>query len=245
MSENIIIKMQLLVLLISGFVCLSAQQVVTREFSNAEKMFQLAEIGGLVSEEDDGLSFQMVLPADHRESAYKDIDVREGDLLLMFNGQRVRSVDELRERYQAVAVGELYKIGLQRNERLFIATINKADPAKKPKMQFRTMEVGGDNAGMTVVPELGAILNQTDQGLIVQLLPIGDRSALPDIKADDRVVRIAGTTVKTVAEFEEKFAGFAAGDKLTLGIERGDKSIDITFEKPEAPKNMMIRRRQE
>ena len=53
----------------------NAQQVKTMKVMGGGDVFMLEEIGGIITETEDGLRVEMVMPADNRAEQYKTTDI--------------------------------------------------------------------------------------------------------------------------------------------------------------------------
>jgi len=100
------------------------------------EIFDIPELGALIIKGDDGLKVEHVMPAEARPKAYADVDIKSGDLVLLVNGKRVKTIKDVEKQYGAVAVGEEIKLGLQRGEETLISRFAKADPKDLPQRKI-------------------------------------------------------------------------------------------------------------
>ena len=122
----------MLILLVAGA---NAQQAVTTQRvvtaggggDDQPEMFFLHELGALITPQEDGLTIEMVLSADQRKDEYKEIDLKEGDIIKMMNGKRMSGVDVMQEAYDAMKVGDEIKLGIKRGQSLQIVTFARGD----------------------------------------------------------------------------------------------------------------------
>jgi PDZ domain-containing secreted protein len=69
---------------------------------------------------------------------YEDIDIQGGDIIKMMNGKRVKTTDAIKKIYEELEIGDEIKLGVKREDEMFIVTFKKADPAEmKGKMMIR------------------------------------------------------------------------------------------------------------
>jgi hypothetical protein len=67
------------------------EQVKVRTVKEGD-VFHIPEPGALVIKKMDDLSIQFVAPAGDRRDPYKGIDLQTGDVILMANGKRVKTI---------------------------------------------------------------------------------------------------------------------------------------------------------
>ncbi len=103
---------------------------------NGDSVAILPEIGGVATQHGHDVRIDHVQSPELRMQAYRDVDVRQGDLLLLCNGKRVKTAAALRESYHAIPVGKTVKIGLQRGDQLVTVTFVKADPKDLPSLRI-------------------------------------------------------------------------------------------------------------
>ena len=99
----------LAIALLSGIVSTSASaQIMIRSRSGdstktirlkADDVMVFPEVGGLILSHGRDLRVERVQPPDNRTAAYKGVDLREGDLLVLFNGERVKTILALNKAY--------------------------------------------------------------------------------------------------------------------------------------------------
>ncbi len=95
------------------------------------------EVGGLILSHGHDLRVERVQPPENRIAAYKGVDLREGDLLLLFNGERVKTILALNKAYETLPVGSTLKLGIQRDNQLFNVSFVKADPKDLPNIRIQ------------------------------------------------------------------------------------------------------------
>ena len=67
-----------------------------------------------------------VTPAQRRGKAYRDVDLKTEDRILMANGKRIKTVADFKELYESLPVGEELKMGLRRGEEMRMASFQKS-----------------------------------------------------------------------------------------------------------------------
>lgn len=99
---------------------------------DASKAMIIPEVGGIIMLDGKELRVDRVQPVESRKEAYRAVDLREGDHVLLVNGKRVKSIEALREAYDGAATGGEIKLGLQRGQELLSVAFPKADPKDLP-----------------------------------------------------------------------------------------------------------------
>ncbi len=222
---------------------------------NPGELVLLDEVGAIIVARDGSLIIEIINPAEHRQEAYKAVDLRKDDVILMLNGKKVTSLDELERGYQGFPVGGELKFGVKRGKDMVVVAFTKGDP-KAFRGDFNEMSMGdstggrtmtvvrksGDAGGDEVLPAVGLILKSTKTGVtIAGTLPhVGDVFATNTPKASDRIVSIQDKPVKSMADFLNVFDNLTNGDKVTMTIERDGKSLTTSFIKPKPMGGPMI-----
>jgi serine protease DegQ len=90
----------------------------------------------------------------------------------------------------------------------------------------------GMKANFAVVPRgfLGAELGDGDGGVVVRRVLPGGPAAKAGIAAGDCITRLAGEALKSSRALGEALAEKAAGETVTLTIQRGGKEIDVVID---------------
>lgn len=234
------------------------------------KMFMIPELGAMTSSDEGKLTVDFMPPAGDLPKAYRDVDLKNGDIIMMANGKKMKSAADLEKLYDALKVGDEIKLGIKRDKGMLIASFKKADEKDLPKRKIMTMSLGGDGGGkmttteggivqtmtfggdgqaLSIVPELGLLLiGQDDKVVLANLLPnavavFGEN----EISEGDVLSEINGKKVTTTAGFEEIYNAIPVGDMFRLQFV-ADKSeiFNTTIKKPKAQTGgMMIRKKTE
>ena len=222
-------------------------------------VFNLPELGAVIIGGEKEIKVEAVLPAEHRPKAYQDIDLQNGDLIVMMNAKRVKSAKEIEEIYNGLKVGEEVKLGIKRKVERFIASFAKADPKDLPQRTMMVMDT--DDAGgqpgptrrivmggrefsgdVAPLPGLGIIAGSKEGGevRVLDLMPNASQAVGgADIKKDDVILALNGEKIKSAVQLGELYEKIAVGAKLELHYRRGEKSMTASLVKPEAPAGMI------
>jgi len=251
-SKNVISILIALSVLTAG---LHAQTFIQRSGADQESIFILNEVGAVLMSDKDVVAVETVLPEKSRPKGYETIDLRQGDQILMFNAERVKTVADIKDKYNTLKTGDAVKLGIQRGRWMFIVSFEKIDPEKLPKgrtMIIRRAEPGaeGESGGGNVIQREIKIDGGTDSkqrlvgdGFIVEesessmkityVLPgVDERLGEVDVQEADVVLELNGTSVPTIKIFNEVFDKIQTGDKVRLKLKRKDQPFTIEFKKP-------------
>jgi hypothetical protein len=207
-----------------------------------EEAFFVPEIATRIVAEGKELKVQMTTPAEQLRDPYKSVDIKTGDLVLLANGKRVKTLADLKKTYEATAVGAEFALGIQRGQELMIAAFPKADPKDLPK---RTMHiVTSDTQGAEVFPAVGVALAEKGTRVsISELLPV-EKSAVRglDVKQGDVIGSMNGTKVTSLKTFVTSYDALEVGTAVVWELQREGNTISVTFKKPQPAGQVIIRR---
>ena len=84
---------------------------------NRETSFVLFELMAVMSESDSVVSVSAIIPVERKSADSGEVDLQEGDVILMANGRRIAGVKDLHEIYDKLQTGEPFKLGVRRGRR--------------------------------------------------------------------------------------------------------------------------------
>jgi PDZ domain-containing secreted protein len=252
----------LMIIIAISAIAANAQTFVSRSDSAALNIvgepFNIGELGAVVVDDGKEIKFLHVAPADMRPKAYKDLDVQSGDVVLMCNGKRLKTLKELEAAYKETAIGAEFKMGVRRKEERFIVSFQKADPKDLPKMVMKIttggLASGGGGVKMQrftfggpgqdpgdVAPLLGIGLIIGKKDNVFKIVGIMPNSVQGDFKQDDIIESFNGEKIKSTQQLSEMYEKLPAGAKIELQYKRGDKMMQASLTKEEAQGKAMIR----
>ena len=201
-----------------------------------------AVLGVSVDEVDGQLVVEEVAPG----SPADDAGIAPGDAIERVDGERVRTIGELREALAAVAPGAEYRVTTNRDgrretleleraelaagnlagllERLLVTPFEvETQPARPPNPQpevrpARPAPPFGDVAAGP--PLLGVQAAQTDAGVRVTGVIPGLGAEQAGIRAGDRIVAVNGERIVSVAQLGELLAQAEVGEVVRVEIDR-------------------------
>ena len=221
-----------------------------------DDIFMIPGLGAVIAPEDGKL--KVLIVPDDCPKEYASVDIESGDYLLMVNGKRVKTIDDLREVFKGIEVGETLEMGLKRDKTMLIASMKRAsddDTGGKMMMMTRTITTDEEGAGeggmefqggafsISVVPEVGIAITAGDNGLsVVGLMPAGDEEMIGDQPGEgDIVISIQGKTVETIDEFESAYEAIKTGDKVSIEYKHNDELRKLSFTKMEIEQKIMMK----
>jgi PDZ domain-containing secreted protein len=216
----------------------------------------LDELGAVVAQVENEFKVLFVMEPAQRLKAYQNVDLRAEDRLLMVNGTKLASIEQLRGLLDSAAVGSTLQLGIRRDKDMQIVSYAKADPASLPKVtrKFVTMEGGpegpktteqtftsaeGGGETVAILRGAGVIVRQAEGHLaVLYLMPLSASiEALAGLKEGDHVVSLQGQKAESLDGLESIWNGLATGDPVKLVCRRDDVEHTYEFPKPDASKD--------
>ncbi len=223
---------------------IDAQQVMQRSLDPATSLM-LMEIGAIAeaAERGDAITLNTVLPKAVWPEANRSLDLRQGDVVLMMNGQRVRSISKLRELYDGLSEGAEVKLALGRDEQRFLVAFAKGSAEAISGVfgaggtAVRVVRAGPGGGDVELFHEARVLFGEQDGEVrvLTQLMDDGD------LHEGDMLVTVDGKPIATLGDFRQAYGAAAVGDRLHLEIRRGDESHKLEVAKAERPAGMVIR----
>lgn len=228
-----------LVLAVVSAICHAAgQRKIVRELSSGEDIF-IHEIGAMIAMEEDKMKVLDVMPKDVRRKEYKDVDIQEGDVVVMVNGNRMKSALDLKKIYEEAAIGSEIKFGIRRGDQPMIVGVRKADPKTLPQQRIvRSSGMPGDGE---LLPGLG-MFGKEGKNIVVRLVLPAEKGQPELLKEKDILKSINGQSFKTLDKLSKYYESIRVGDKIEIQALREGKVITLSTTKA-APKGPVIIRR--
>ena len=221
----------------------NAAQEVVQERLDPGSSVVLFEIGAIASLEEgaEGVTFSRILPQGMRSEANSDADVAKGDEVLMMNGERIRSIADLRELYQDIEVGDEVKLGLKRGSERFLVRFTREDRqmAMGEGGGMRVMVAGHGEGEVELLHEARVLLREGEGGVEVAAVLPGNGG---DLEQGDVLAQVNGRSVASLDDYREVYEGLAIGEAMKLEVRRGEESLTVEVEKAEPPAGLMMLR---
>ncbi len=223
-------------------------------------VFLLSEFGGVVKLENGNAVLEFIMPEDKRSKEYQKVDLENGDVILMINGKKIRSIEDLENNYDLVTVGDNIKLGIKRDGAMMIVSFPKGeeqseggqkmmiiksgdvegeeDSGEQPNVQIKTLHVGENSF---LISELGILLEETDSGLyVLEVLPQKPFTAKNEsVKGGEKLISIDNKKVQTIAEFSKIYDEIPEGDPAQIVCEKNGSQTTVKFVK-EAPQTKSV-----
>ncbi len=196
-------------------------QVVTPELARS---FGLSEpMGALVAE---------VRPGTPAEKA----GIKRGDIIIEFNGQPIREMNELPRLVAATAPGTKATVKVLREgkEKTFSLTVTELvdEPGSSGEAGPEVEEL----AGLTVddlTPALARRFGVREtRGAVVTRVAPGSPAAEAGLRPGDLILEVNGAAIQSAADFQRQFSRVEKGSFARLLIKRQTHTLFITLEVP-------------
>jgi S1-C subfamily serine protease len=236
-------KVMLLGIIFCMSLPLMAQKTMTFRV-DGENSFLIPELIALLVQENDSITVRMVMPPENREAAYRDVDLKKGDRVLMVNAERIRTIKDLVTLYESLSPGETLKLGVRRGQDRFIVRFEKMK--EQPRgMRLKVVRQPGqgtvirtgtdlDSDSLAVLAAEGLVLIQSPERIVIKDILPGSEEALPglDIEKNDVLAVLNGGAFRNLKAFKEAYDRIAPNAEVRLDLLRGEKKIAVTYKKP-------------
>ncbi len=229
----------------------------------------IGELGALIFEKDSTLTVEHVMEANQRPKAYKDVDLKKGDVILMANGKRMHTADDLNAILDSLTTGEDIKLGIRRDKDMQIVSFKKAAPEDLPQIKMVTQSMPGEwksggeggqggpktvmhtegdagpNGQLAVLGGSGLIFKQDSDAVVVLAIIPDAKDALggADVQEGDRIIKIQDKDVTDLAMLQKTFDAIETGQKVSIILARDGKELPASFAKSDKQENIMIQKK--
>lgn len=212
---------------------------VTQTFS-AEDAMIIREAGAVIMPKNDRLVVDIILGNHEQQPSV----VQKDDEVLMANGKKVKTVKDLRGQYENTKIGDEFRIGLKRGEKLLMATFVKKSDEELNKAGGGMVMRMERKEGELMLPALGLTFETKENRVIINsVLPTAAsnfKSFTP--QTGDVIVSINGKSVATAEDLVDAYDKFNEGERIMLAFARDGKEHKETFSKPKPMGRMIINR---
>lgn len=192
----------------------------------------IREIGAVIVPKNDQLIVDIILGNNEKG----DSDIQKDDVVMMANGKKVKSVNDLRIHYENGKAGEEFKLGVKRGENLMLVTFRRKSEEELNKagghggMVMRMEQKSGE----FILPALGLIFaTKKNSVTVIGTLPTlsgNFKSFTP--QEGDVIVSMNGTPFTDAEAFDNTYTEMKEGETVTLVFSRNGKELKETFAKP-------------
>ena len=92
----------------------------------------IGELRTVVTDVKEKLKVQYIMDKRQRDEKYREIEIKSGDEIIYFNGEKIEKITELRKRYEEIKKGEEIKLGIRRGEEKLILSFEKGEKFSGP-----------------------------------------------------------------------------------------------------------------
>ncbi len=218
------------------------QQMYMATSADGPVMF-LDELAIVLKEKNKTVTIDFAGPAASRKEEYRKLDLQKGDKILMVNGKKLSSVDDAKKIYENMKTGEIFKMGLSRDNQMMMASFKKGDVERSHGGKQITTKLTGDPKNMLPVMELGFILQQKSEKLVVtNILPVAPKFIINSgVKEGDEVIKINGNTVYSIERFKLQYSKIKTEDDFEIIFKQKGKELKAAGKKPEQKGKMIIK----
>lgn len=128
-----------------------AQTIVRKTFSGP--VFNIPELGAIVVEKEGKLTVAHIIPSANRPKEYANVDLLQDDLILMVNGKKIQKTEEIKSLYEKLKTGEIFKMGISRNNQMLMVSLQKADIKNLPQIKRVIIKDGKEIKSTDKIPE--------------------------------------------------------------------------------------------
>jgi S1-C subfamily serine protease len=209
---------------------------------SADKTFMLNELGAIITEKEKTLTVERIPPKQSRPKEAQDIDLQKGDIVLMANGKRVKTISDLRATYEKTTISDDFKMGVKRGENQFIISVKKKSEEELAKAGGPMRRIMKSNDGDEILPALGLIISEKEKKVFVsKSLPNASENFKEFTpQENDIIASINAKPVTSAKEFVGAYDALETGAQVTIELIRKEKSATVTIAKPKPQGKMII-----
>ena len=244
--KRIIINSVYLILLICSSVFSQAR--MQKIMLQGDDIYISRELETVIVGKDGVVTVATLMPLEMRSQEYRSIDINEGDTILYFNAEKVKSAKEIEKLYNSIAVGGGIKLGIKRGPEMHLISYAKIDPANLPqgqRMVVRTMDKDPDmkmmDSDKVIIKKTDNMLPLMSEGIILEevenAVQISETFDVKNnlFKKGDIIVSMNDQSVKTIKEFDEMYQKINIGSEISLNIQRAQNNLKLVYNKSKAP----------
>ncbi|MFZ1685390.1 MAG: PDZ domain-containing protein [Candidatus Zixiibacteriota bacterium] len=223
--------------------------------------FNMGELGAVIAKDSSGIHVLFIGPSESRPKAYQSVDLQAQDEILMMNGKKLTSIEDLEKGYEAAAIGSTLQFGVKRGGQLMVVSFPKADPKDLPKRQMMIMNddgKGGKNFKMNGkdlkmapgidevdhIPGLGVLVGVKDKKVVIAaVMPFAmEDPNLKSLASGDEVLSVGGKPVASTSQVISAYQETKVGDKFSFKVMHGGKETEVSVTKQEDTGVRIIRK---
>ncbi len=258
-------KTRAMAMLIGLGLCLMSATVLAGQMKTmtfeADDAFILPGLAAIILPDGNYLKIKMIPPKEQLPKDFQDVDLKEGDLILMLNGKRLKTIEALRNRYDSLAPADSVQFGIKRGQAMMIVSYLKPTEEQMAgqQMMMVTKEIGdghdsptgtatkvkmvggGDGPEPILAMDAGVIFTEKDGSVQVMVVIGNVETELTGepLKEGDKLVSIQGEKVTTGDAFRKQYESIEIGTKVKLVYTREGTEHSLEFVKAKSENLMM------
>jgi serine protease Do len=158
--------------------------------------------------------------------------IRRGDIIVAFNGKKIRSSTDLRNAVAAADPGVRVKVEIERDGHHKKLAV---EPAERPVSVAEAASPGGEKAGEKIglhvqelTPDVAAQLGyEHEHGVLVTAVEAGSAADEAGLQRGDLIEQVNHHDVTSVDEFRKTLAPLSGGNSALLLTKRGEHTFFI------------------
>jgi C-terminal processing protease CtpA/Prc len=193
---------------------------------NNDDTFRIPEVGAYIIRDKDNFKVQFVAPESVRLPAYKNVDLKKDDILMMVNGKAVKNLNDLKETYEKLKPGHDFKLEVKRGAKMILVNIKKADPKDLP--QRKNVKLDDKRMENKVLLEgYGILIGKINEKPMIEKLFHEDNELVKKagLQGGDLLTNINGQAIKTFNQFKIAYEIITPGQEVRIKF--GDKYISF------------------
>jgi len=175
-----------------------------------------------------------------KESPAEKAGIKQGDVLLQFNGKDVEDTGQLRNMVSQTPIGSKVKVKLFRKKKEMDVEVTIAEQPKKLGEAAAEQEAGDNQeesnalSGVTVreiTPELAKrfSIKEGDAGVIVVKIDQGSKAFEAGIRPGDMVTQINQKDIATIEDYKKAVLKLKTKERILLLIRRKGEDLFLTI----------------
>ncbi len=165
--------------------------------------------------------------------------IKQGDVILQYNGKIVEDTGHLRNMVSQTAIGSKVKIRLLRKRQeieveAVIAELPKKMADAGPFEEQESVEESTALAGITVrelTPELARNfgINESEKGVVIVRVSQSSRAFEAGLRAGDIILQVNQKDITTIEDYKKAVSGIKSKDRILLLIRRKGSDLFVTI----------------
>lgn len=216
-----------------------AQKTVQFQFDPKTDML-FDEIGVMLHQESNIVKVTQVMPEGMRPKENKDVVLKEGDIVAMANGRKIKEISAFRKLYDALKIGDELKLGVKRDGEAIIISVHKTDPEKRGGPRMMKMTMDGKNSD--AIPGVGFV-ETSGNSVVVKAVFDPESISAKNFKPKDVLRSLNGKPITTMHDLKSMYDKIPTGGKAEFAVTRDGREVTVSIDKPDQGKMQIMQRK--